>query len=505
MLKIQNRVEQPCNNAQSNGNISVAKNQLADNNSAPATNDRAEPIKYLWIRAPKAIVYSQSFTDGAKLLYLILLDYQGRNSYAFPSLETLARDTGKSTRRVQQILKELEAGGAIEIISQPGWVNLYRVGLPVSTIEPTSIIAAPDDAIVTTSPETELADTSITIDGTASSLLHLTPPKYIAPLPMKPISNELDAIELENTVCKTSRVSLTHESKLLSLNTSNQQPIATSNHTQSARQNTPTTPSRSYVKLQTRQSGLTNEQVEIANLLHVAGVASVDAERIALTNPDKSNVQHWIEFAKNKANPGGYLAVVLGKVDATPPPSPSKPVNLTVSQDTPVTSQGQHQAGKTWRGNKRGNANNQESGAIAYIRRHQNELEKWQDEQYQASANASEQATNQSNSYVKLSGYTDEQFASIGLNEQAVEINQPPVSPSDETSEPHGTTIIDPQVRGLIRQLDKQSCQYLRQACIEGDKLVISFVGNYQPQQDVRTWLPLLKLSYESLNEVLQQ
>jgi len=65
---------------------------------------------------------------------------------------------------------------------------------------------------------------------------------------------------------------------------------------------------------------LTPEQREIAELLTAQGMASVNAERIAVTiNPKKADVVRWIETAANKNNPAGYLRVVLERGDARPP------------------------------------------------------------------------------------------------------------------------------------------------------------------------------------------
>lgn len=537
MLKIQNRVEQLQNEALPSGNINVAKNQIAEQ-IIPA---KPELTNYLWIRAPKTIVYSQAFTDGAKLLYLILLDYQGRNSYAFPSLETLARDTGKSVRRVQQILKELEAGGAIEIISQPGWVNQYRVSLPPAT----ALIAAADSANATNTRGEREASKAISDEQSSVqeqeniatkplelvTLLRqpvsntteqqsLAPMQLAASLPLQPISSELDSSELElNTVCEKSRVR--HVRKYFATNPENiiGFSTATSGNKQLIRQQT-ISPQISS-KAATAQPSLTSEQIEIYQMLQSAGVASIDAEQIALTNPRKNTVQQWVEFSKSKANPGGYLAVVLRKADAVPPIQTTANTFPVAATNSAIEA-GKSQVHKNWRSNQRNQHNNREAGAVAFMQRHQSELEKWQSDQPQPISSTeetnsgnvanSEQAETASCGYVKLNETTNATSGQVksGTSEQPVEITTTPEKLFEVIAEPLAnpelTTFepaVDGRVRSLIRQMDKQACQYLKQARIEGNKLVVSFVGNYQPTQNIANWLPLIKMNYTAVSEVL--
>lgn len=485
MLKIQNRPETPQKVGWAD-NISVVKNQTAEKN---AENAVTEPSKYLWIRAPKDIVYSSAFSDGAKLLYLILVDYQGRNAYAFPSLETLATDSGKSVRRVQQILKELEEGGAVEIISQPGWVNLYRVCLPPHDATENRE-AAVDSIANTDSVTTNTSSTTDDVKAVQPTCIPLTESEYevvelaesdlvaqsstrlqnISPLPMQNSSTELDPVKLENIVCEKSR--RYNRTRNLASKGSQQNKLKTFF-------SEPNSPEPQIAKpAATYPSELSETQLVIAEMLCKVGVASTDAKRIALTNPTKEAVAQWIEFAKSKNNPGGYLAVVLGKKGEIPPPL----LNIATEQSS------RKSARKKWQPNKQTLSSSQEAGAIAFMRRHQNELADWQ----------------------KTSTATNEPAGQLSTNtEKKVELTQKQV---DEVELTAGENIaenvvtefeINPQMRSLIRQLDKQAAQYLKQARIEENKLIISFVGNYCPNKGVSSWLPALQMQYKTISEIV--
>lgn len=443
--------------------------------------DKTETTKFLWIRAPKTLIYNQSFSDAAKLLYLILLDYQGRNPYAFPSLETLASNTGKSVRRVQQLLKELEAAAAIEIISQPGWVNLYRVCQPLTETNPSNTL---DQADGTISNETPNADTQLS-----------APLQDIAPLPMQKISSELDSSQLESKiVCEKSR-------EVQKQSVSGNQIQAGFSVSNSAK-----------AKQTNSQPQLTPDQHEIAELLRTAGVATTDAIRIAATNPVKTDVLQWVEFAKNKANPGGYLAVVLGKLQVAPPqlPTPEKVFSQQANSPHPPN----------WRKRANQPTSNQQAGAVAFMHRHATELEKWQQIEPTLIASAAQSANAEILSaadYVKLAetalvvteqatpaeSIANFESETTGEAECAVEqtnLSEPAATKATdlERIEPY----IDPVVRLLIRQLDRQACAYLRQAQVLGDILLISFVGNYRPTSNVTNWLPTIKSRYNLVNEV---
>lgn len=471
---LQNRLNCTENSALAADSVSVAKNQT--------TNQEAEPTKYLWIRAPKAIVYNSNFSDGAKLLYLILLDYQGRNAYAFPSLERLADDTGKSVRRVQQLLKELEAGEAIEIVSQPGWVNLYKVGLPTAiSTESDTTENISDSKFKLNSQITESLSTASNSFSKDDVTQAITPVQKITPLPMQKTSPELDSTKLDSkTVCKKSPVAQSRTRIVSNAQISNGESLTKIFSQKTGIVSTQTASSFTKPNLQPAR---TDEQNQISTLLQLAGVATVDVLRIAATNPKLENVQQWIDFAKNKANPGGYLAVVLSKSDAVPPTLQAE--NATVS--------GQRNSKKNWRDNKR-SKNNQESGAVAYIQRHQNELVKWQSDQTTDNLGVAVVDTEKA--------YKTSESKNSGTSQQVLQITEPQLENCEEEISP-ADLVFERQIKAIVRQIDREACQYLRQIRFDGDRLLVSFVGNYQPKQSVASWLPLLKTQFTAIREIL--
>lgn len=406
-------------------------------NQASSETELTDKTKFLWIRAPKTIVYNSNFSDGAKLLYLILLDYQGRNSYAFPSLETLAKDMGKSIRRVQQLIKELEDGAAIEVISQPGWVNLYRVCQVESEADSSQIVTIESEP----NSDTNQADAKVS-----------TPMQKVSPLPMQKTSSELDSAKLDSKiVCEKSRITplqpFTHKGQVQTL-AGGQQPKP-----------------KPAIELT-----LSPTQNEIATLLQNAGVASVDALRIASTNPAKPDVLRWIDLAQSKANPGGYLAVVLGKLQVAPPEK------KTSQQEQSIRS-------KKWQKRDNDKVAKREAGALAFMRRHANELEKWQQDVIATDVPTLASAPAVLNS----TSHTELDTLSLGTI----------------TNEENVIPIVDPAIRALVRQIDKQACGYLRQAHIVDDCLLLSFVGNYRPSSSFASWLPAVKSKYPTVKEIV--
>lgn len=82
-----------------------------------------------WAKSVRTGVKGEPLTPSAKLALLCLADYQGRNGWAWPSVETLAADCLVGVRQMHNILRQLEAAGLIEVSrrSTPWGGNRYRV------------------------------------------------------------------------------------------------------------------------------------------------------------------------------------------------------------------------------------------------------------------------------------------------------------------------------------------------------------------------------------------
>ena len=314
----------------------------------------------LWIKAAKTVIYAgKRISHAAKVLYVILRDYQGENEYAWPSVATLATDMECSERYVQELLRELEAVGAIEIIEQAGWVSLYRVCfLELKSGQPTS-----------------------------DQLPRLTqavsvPPNYSSPLPPNYSSPELEPLELEKRVCENAVKRSNSEGgegdiPQLALTTE----VPTNPQDPPIRDKTPK-PKRGYANIEARFNArpilgdrdngqnreqevgagsrsrkpeqvlsstethtqpavgdyngqLTTEQTDIAELLKAVGMATLDACRLAVQPQNhRAHVQAWIVYARGHAhNPAGYLCRVLDRQDAQPP-APKKVRKATTRRAT---------------------------------------------------------------------------------------------------------------------------------------------------------------------------
>lgn len=80
------------------------------------------------IEAMATVLHHSQMTGTAKLLLLGIANHEGDGG-AFPSVATLAKYTGTSERRVQQLISELRASGELSVSPSagPAGTNVYRV------------------------------------------------------------------------------------------------------------------------------------------------------------------------------------------------------------------------------------------------------------------------------------------------------------------------------------------------------------------------------------------
>lgn len=83
------------------------------------------------IEAMALVLHHSQMTGSAKLLLLGIANHQGDEG-AWPSVSTLAKYTGTSERRVQQLLGELTASGELEVNYQAGPTGTNRYFVTVS-------------------------------------------------------------------------------------------------------------------------------------------------------------------------------------------------------------------------------------------------------------------------------------------------------------------------------------------------------------------------------------
>ena len=462
--------------------------------SATRANDRtvkADPTSGLWIKASKAIIYAgKRISNAAKVLFIIIRDYQGDNTYAFPSEATLAADMDCSARQIRNYLDELEAAGAIEVIERPGRVHHYRtcfLEMKTESGEGSNSKAVCDNP-----------------NGTSTTSLHRqvqssnqgAPRNCSSTLPRNCSSAELDSSELGfKTVCENTPIS-SQKVKLLnsksgqyvkSISSPNGTLATSSNNTFFATGSGITSifTGDSYVKLQSQANPgedtmrrfqpaeVTLEQAELAAMLKAEGVASEDAVRIALTNPKKADVTRWIETARSKYNPGGYLKVVLEKKDARPPVSPP-------TSSTKAT----HGKGGSKRRNPPSDSEGSQTGPIDFSKFEPGGRYEYM--VHQPINNNTE--SNPTSELVLVNSYR--QDGTTGEIYPATEAQL-------------RSRVIDPKLRNIIRQLDKKACQDLRQAYIEGNVVIIEFYRGYPPPYNAaKLWLPMVKCFYKEVTEI---
>ena len=69
----------------------------------------------------------QALTDPELKVFAVLTHYSTMQYGAFPSIDTIAKATGKRRRAISGILSRLKKRGFIEVIPRNGRASLYRV------------------------------------------------------------------------------------------------------------------------------------------------------------------------------------------------------------------------------------------------------------------------------------------------------------------------------------------------------------------------------------------
>src|SRR3954452_5746924 len=84
--------------------------------------------KNLFVQVPLEVLEANISTSAMKL-YLILLKYARQSNECWPSQQTLGWDMNLKSRRIADLLKELEGASLITIIcrAKEGLSNLYRL------------------------------------------------------------------------------------------------------------------------------------------------------------------------------------------------------------------------------------------------------------------------------------------------------------------------------------------------------------------------------------------
>jgi hypothetical protein len=85
-----------------------------------------------FVQLPRAILYYPKLTDGARLLYAVLLDYAWNNNYCFPGQKALSDKTAWNERTVRRHMKTLLSTGLVTIKRRgQGRTNIYELDLTV--------------------------------------------------------------------------------------------------------------------------------------------------------------------------------------------------------------------------------------------------------------------------------------------------------------------------------------------------------------------------------------
>ena len=73
------------------------------------------------------IVLESHLTSLQKLVLIVLQKYAGKQSSAWPGVETLARCSSCSSRQIRRIIKELQEVGLLNIEHRPGQSSIYHI------------------------------------------------------------------------------------------------------------------------------------------------------------------------------------------------------------------------------------------------------------------------------------------------------------------------------------------------------------------------------------------
>ncbi|MBV9858879.1 MAG: helix-turn-helix domain-containing protein [Alphaproteobacteria bacterium] len=112
------------------GNMDHIRDALRERNIQLATSD---PVaRGGFTQVPNFILRDPNISLGAKVAYSMFLHFAWNNDSCFPGQDRLAQHMGMSVSRVNEFIKELEAGGLIEITRRgQGRTNLYKINFVV--------------------------------------------------------------------------------------------------------------------------------------------------------------------------------------------------------------------------------------------------------------------------------------------------------------------------------------------------------------------------------------
>ncbi len=82
--------------------------------------------KFIGSMIPNSLMRYKEVSDGAKLCYGRLCQYNGKKGDAFPSYESLGRELGVTRRTAINRVNELEEKGFVKVYSNNGSTNCYK-------------------------------------------------------------------------------------------------------------------------------------------------------------------------------------------------------------------------------------------------------------------------------------------------------------------------------------------------------------------------------------------
>jgi AraC-like DNA-binding protein len=106
-------------NGNSSGLVARLKEDPPRDGPGHKQNKTANHDDGRFVQVPMSIILHPRLSDGARVLYALLLSYDWqdgdgrRKGRTWPSLARLAEQSGKSTRQVTRYLRELEEEGVI--------------------------------------------------------------------------------------------------------------------------------------------------------------------------------------------------------------------------------------------------------------------------------------------------------------------------------------------------------------------------------------------------------
>jgi hypothetical protein len=87
---------------------------------------------------PEILLIDENLTPAGKIVWLAIRNREGRNGNAWPSMDTIAADTGLGRRTVVRATEKLEELGWLKVKKETGGSNLYECWIPVDKSSTTS-------------------------------------------------------------------------------------------------------------------------------------------------------------------------------------------------------------------------------------------------------------------------------------------------------------------------------------------------------------------------------